>query len=115
MFFMLFSPRPAQTLLLIGFFCLCLPSSMQAEEDENVSLERTEEGFVVKKGAYVDIPEDMKLQRVASNVIKPEPNEQYLARKFEKLEQSLTAQLDGVETNLEERLEKISAQLLTFH
>lgn len=74
---------------------------------ETVEGDRTEKGFVVKKGAYVDIPEDLEMKRVAKNVITPEGLDAYMARQF----RALRDQLDAIEERLMQRLSAIEKKL----
>lgn len=93
-------------LLAFGIALLFFPFHRAAAE-ENVEGARTAEGFVVKKGAYVAIPDDMQMKRVGKNVIKPEEEEFYVARKIEALQD----QLSETERKLQQRLDIIAKNL----
>jgi peptidoglycan hydrolase CwlO-like protein len=61
--------------LMLG---LLAPSAVYADE-----LQRTEDGVKVAKDNYLNIPSDMQVRRVANNVITPEDDAAYIARKIE--------------------------------
>jgi hypothetical protein len=72
-------------------------------DDQNVQGERTEKGYVVSKDNYAAVPSDLRIKKVANNVITPESQEDYTNRKFEEL----SARLDLQQTQLESQSDQI--------
>ncbi len=70
--------RHGLNLMFLFSFFLFLPFA--AAQDNN---ERTSQGYQVAKDNYLAIPSDMQVKRIGSNVITPEPDIDYLARKLE--------------------------------
>lgn len=101
---------PLRSLLVFLALTLLPPPAFPQDKDE-VEDKRSEQGFVVRKGSYVAIPDDMKMERVAKNVIKPESTEAYLGRKLESLEKMLEEKLAGLDSKWDERFAKIEERL----
>ena len=68
--------------LLASFFLFLNPS---LAEEEEVQLQRDEKGAVVQQDLHLDIPEDQKIIRVASNVIRPQDHDKYVDEKISRL------------------------------
>ena len=82
-------------LLILGLF----PYFAQAEE-----LKRTEEGVRVAKDNYLNIPSDMQVRKVAGNVITPEDDAAYIARKIDEQNKridEMKAKLDTFDSRLQ--------------
>lgn len=97
--------------LLVFVALTTFPPSTFSQDKDKVEGERSDQGFVVGKGSYVSIPDDMEMKRVAKNVIKPEPDAEYVSRKLESLEKTLGEQLTTLDTRWEERFKKIEEKL----
>lgn len=97
--------------LFIFIAWMTFTPSVFPHDEETVEGERSEYGFIVGKGSYVAIPGDMEMKRVAKNVIKPEPDAEYVSRKLDLLEKTLGEQLATLDTRWEERFKKIEEQL----
>ena len=85
---------------LLIFFCIGNPVPYAAESSPEPR--RTEQGYEVTKDNFLNIPSDMKVHKVAGNVITSEPDIDYLARKLEEQNQRI-AQLEARIQELEKR------------
>ena len=90
-----------------GFFLILVAAALPflplyAEPDPN--------GREISKDVYANIPDDMQVKKVASNVITPESDTAYLARKFDAFEK----QWLDYQKSLEQRLEILEQRIQTL-
>lgn len=70
--------------ILVVFFLLMLTPQIHSENAVNAAEpERTEKGVKVAQDNYLNIPSDMQVRKVVANVITPEDDAAYVARKIE--------------------------------
>ena len=84
--------------ILVSFLCMLSASNAFSEE-----LKRTPEGVQVAQDNYLNIPADMQVRKVANNVITPEDDVVYIARKLEEQNQRLqemASKLQAIDTRL---------------
>lgn len=67
---------------------------------------RTEKGYQVAQDNYLNIPPDMRVQKVGSNVITPEPEIAYLSRKLD--------EQNAVMAQIQTKLDALDARLQTL-
>ena len=106
------SERIKAVLLFISIalvFSFTVGISYGDEKEENlVKFPKNEQGvFVIKKGTYLAIPEDMRIRPSEGNVVTVEGVEEYFNRKHD----DLAKRLDKVELTLAETLEEIRKEL----
>lgn len=75
-------------LILILFF---FASPAFAEESSSPSPSPSPQGRQVAHNVFLQIPDDMKVEKVANNVITTEPDIEFLARKMEEQNKRLEA------------------------
>ena len=92
----------------IVFFFLMLGLVLPPAYADDAS-PRSEKGYKVSQDHYLNIPQDMKIQKVGDNVITPEPDVTYLARKLEEQKK----QLEEIQRRLQDmndRLKNLEGQ-----
>ena len=98
--------RTAMIVWAVVFSAAFLPQSLQAEEKEGL---RDEKGYLVTQDNYLNIPSDLKVRKVANNVITPEPDTDYLARRLDDQDRRLSAMQARLE-EMEKRMNKIESK-----
>ncbi len=89
--------------LIFGLVWMGVAFAAFGEDRES---QRNEKGYLVTQDNYLNIPSDMKVRKVANNVITPEPDTDYLARKIEEQNH----RLDAMQARLDEMEKRLKSQ-----
>ena len=100
--------KPRVFLIFIALlFAVALIASATEPADRAEQENRKEDYFEISQGNRVDLPNDMKFERVSNNVIKREQDVTYFARKIEAVE----AKVDALSEMTLKRFKEVTEEL----
>ena len=84
---------------------LILPRPLLGAEPSG---KRTDQGYEISQDVYANVPSDMRIKKIANNVITPEADTDYLARKLSNFENEWNAFKADTQARISELEKKIS-------